>query len=127
MEQKKLDEASKIALFMGYDFFPDDTLNRVKGVFRKENKASMLAGYFRYHDSYEEQMRVVEKIEETVAGPYLGFSVRIEDKRCTIFCYPPNEQPSVLYQTPYGSAPETKKQAILDAIIAFIDWYNKNK
>lgn len=126
MEQKQLDEASMIAIFMGYEFFPDDTLNGIKGVFRKEGKASMVAQYFRFHNSYEEQMQVIDKIESVVAGPYLGFSVKIEGNHCAISCYPPNQQPGVLFQTPYGSNPETKKQAILDAIVAFIKWYNKN-
>jgi hypothetical protein len=127
MEQKQLDEASKIALFMGYEYFPDETLSGVKGVFKKEGIPYKLAHYFNYHVSYEALMEVVDKIEATVAGPYLGFSVKIENNHCAISCYAPNQQPGILYQTPYGSNPETKKQAILDGIIAFIDWYNKNK
>lgn len=53
-----------IALFDGYKFYPDDRLNGVKGVFKKDGKLSMVAEDLDYHSSWNDLMPVVEKINK---------------------------------------------------------------
>jgi hypothetical protein len=57
-----------IAEFDGYVYFPNDTLNSIKGVYRKEDRMPMLANHFKYHSSWDWLMPVVEKIFGTITG-----------------------------------------------------------
>jgi hypothetical protein len=69
----------------------------------------------RYHTSWDWLMLVVEKIEQTNDGCTL---VIIEDERCHI----DNQK-----EFHIDSVGHTKIEAVHNAAVAFIEWYNKNK
>jgi hypothetical protein len=73
-------------------------------------------------------MPVVEKIEKDISKePYYGFTVRIADRYCLIACHERNKQDGVIYQTPWGFRPLLKIQAVWQAVVEFIKWYNQSK
>lgn len=123
-----------IADFMGYKY---DDGDECRGVFsywyhpdKKENGCytKFLSDEFNYHENWSRLMPVVEKIEQqTSIAEYIGFTVEIRNRHCCIVCHEENRQPGCIYQTPHGRNPETKIKAVWDAVVAFIEWYNKEK
>jgi hypothetical protein len=106
-----------IAEFDGYVYFPNDTLNSIKGVYRKEDRMPMLANHFKYHSSWDWLMPVVEKIED------LGnYGVEIHLKSCNIF-EASIDQSDLCIEGHF----ETKKESIWQAVVQFIQWYNNQK
>ena len=71
-------------------------------------------------------MPVVEKIETVKIPEYKGFTFDIKRNYCAIYCHYFDRHDGAIYQTPYGSNPETKIKAVYDGVIAFIKWYNAN-
>jgi len=58
-----------IAEFDGFVYYPEDTLNGIKGVLRKDDRASMHLDFDKpfhpkYHTSWNELMPVVQKIKK---------------------------------------------------------------
>ena len=73
---------------------------------------------FEYHNSWDWIMPVIEKIE-----CISNFDVRIFLKRCTIDgCLPYKEFGSMI-----EGIGKTKLEAVYNAVIEFINWYNKQK
>lgn len=84
-----------------------------------------------YHKSWDALMPVVEKIEE-LSWKFAGDDVRSHSFSITrthvcITGYTGVGQDFLFYQTPYGKSPETKIQAVWDAVTHFINEYNQNK
>ena len=104
-----------IAEFMGYkkntpskDFFQHPT---------EKNRYDRIE-FLSYNSNWNWLMEVVEKIESLL--PDDSF-VTIEHKSCWIPIYD-DEQPFGI-----ECREETKKQAVYNACIEFIKWYNENK
>lgn len=104
MNKEQVIEGNKlIAEFDGYTFEPDSKLNNIKGVFRKEGKLSMLENELKYHSSWDWLQSVLDKIHDECKLYSTG--LKFFD-RLTIF--------STIEQ-------------VLEAVVQFIQWYNKNK
>lgn len=80
-----------------------------------------------YATSWDWLMPVVEKIEHSSIGEYISFSVNVINQSCCIYCHFKNAQDGVIYQTPWGQAPDTKIEAVYSAVIEFINWYNQQQ
>lgn len=122
-----------IAKFMGYSKI-EDTSNLTcdtKELWIENKNAEpnkrILQGLPDYHSSWDWLMPVVEKIESFSAGLYHSFSVKIQDNYCGILCHEQNRQSGIIYQTPYGTNPESKIVATWDAVVEFIKWHNLNQ
>lgn len=94
-----------IAKFMGLDIITDGI-----SFFNAEYKSMK-----RYHADWNCLMEVVEKIENYNHGSTLFI---IEDERCHV-----NSQNGF----EIDSVGHTKKEAVYNACVEFIKWYNKNK
>jgi hypothetical protein len=97
-------------------------MDGVNGPFVSERVSDL-----KYHTSWEWLMPVVEKIEILSASIYWAFSVEIRKNFCAVYCHEKGKQDGMIYQTPYGTNPKSKIVAVWDAVIAFIQWYNKQK
>lgn len=58
-EQKILDGNKLIAKFMGYKFYPNNSINGTKGVYEKKNILPKLITHFEYHSSWNCLMPVI--------------------------------------------------------------------
>jgi hypothetical protein len=122
MDSKEIHEGNRlIAVFMGRPY----KFNRTKFSDGSAFEHEVLPDY---HIRWDEIMNVVEKIEKDVsASIYYGFSVTITDLHCAVWCHEKRKQDGIIYQTPYGQRPSSKIVAVWDAVVQFIQWYNKNK
>jgi hypothetical protein len=84
-------------------------------------------GQLKYHKDWQWLMPVIEKIESLSASIYWAFSVEIRKNFCAVYCHEKGKMDGMIYQTPYGTNPESKIVAVWDAVIDFIQWYNKQK
>lgn len=111
--QKMPYKSYDINYFDGNTFWPEGFKNSHHAPCRK------------YSEQWQWLMPVVEKIEkDTSASIYHRFTVVIADVYCHIKCHEKGKQDGVLYQTPYGTTPESKISEVWQAVIQFIQWYN---
>jgi hypothetical protein len=111
---KTLEEKNRmIAEFMGA------TITDIKGIqkpiYYPIMGKSVFVNKLKYHTSWDWLMPVVEKIEQTNDGCTL---VIIEDERCHI----DNQK-----EFHIDSVGHTKIEAVHNAAVAFIEWYNENE
>lgn len=119
MEQRN-EMIRTIAKFMGWEDSPyHNTPNKM---YKDNGKTGVHIDHLNYDTDYNSLMEVVEKIEAMTSDTYYAFTVGITGKYCVINCYEKNRQHGVIYQTPYGFEPETKKQALLLGIVDFIEY-----
>jgi hypothetical protein len=73
MTKENLEKARFLAVFMGYEYKPEDTLNDVKGVYRKEGMLPMLITDFKYHSSWDALMPVYKRFINLQGMPMPAF------------------------------------------------------
>jgi hypothetical protein len=130
MENEILEGNKLIAEFMGWEYAQNVIGNSKSSFIYKDSGGTTYANeeMFKYHSSWDWLMPVVEKIEKDISKePFYGFTVRIADRCCLIACHQKNKQDGVIYQTPWGFRPLLKIDAVYQAVIEFIKWYNQNK
>jgi hypothetical protein len=76
------------------------------------------AYYLKYHKDWNELMPVVEKIES------LGYDVTIDGKRCYITY---GDYGTKTYEHIADEECQSKLEAVYNAVIQFIHYYNSNK
>jgi len=114
MEAQDILEANTlIAIFDGYKFYCNDSVNGSNGVYRKKNKIGMLKTDFKYDTSWSWLIPVLEKIG------LLGYSVNISiNHSCEI--WKPNYEPNISFRY----LGQNTKICVYKSIIDFIKWYN---
>lgn len=132
MNEKEIIEGNRlIAEFMGYKYYPDDTLNGIKGVLRHPERLSLhldinKRGCAEYHTDWNELMPVVEKIE-TTTNPESTYKdhtmiVSIETGYCLV-----SENGEAPVCEFIADESETKIQTVWKLVVSFINWYNLSK
>jgi hypothetical protein len=109
-------------------FAPDEHKYWMAKLLASEGDRTRFFNAAKYHSSWDWLMPVVEKIEKDVSKePFFGFTVVLAGHFCHIKCHEKNCQDGIIYQTPYGTKPKTKIEAIIWlAVVEFIKWYNQN-
>ncbi len=117
-----------IAKFMGFTFHPNDTINDIKGVFRKEGYGGISIDesnptHFKYHNSWSSLMLVIDKIES------LEYECVINFRRHGQF---PKNPITIIYLDlkrhgfigDIRGEGKTSFEVTYKAVIAFIKYYN---
>jgi hypothetical protein len=110
-EQEILEGNKLIAEFMGYKYFPNNSLNGIKGVYEKEGKSLMLITDFTYHSSWDWLMPVVEKIGSL---------------EC-VYHWELTQNTFTIYSDEDFQHFGTDIERVCTTIIEFIKWYNDVK
>lgn len=122
-----------IAEFMGYKYFPNHTLDGIKGVYRCGGKEPMNIKEFKYHSSWDWLMHVVEKIEDIKVNGIdyereveWQFSVEIMNMGCVIHrdVLPQYWGTETDFLKLYDCEANSKIYSTWLAVIQFIQWYN---
>ncbi len=118
-----------IAEFMGWKYFPKDSINGHCGVLKKIGKGDLLLDHTiagqgswapKYHSSWNWLMPVVEKIENT------GYISTIEKMNLNYTHRVWFNDAKTYQEVAHGARDETKLIAVYEAVIDFIKWHNSN-
>lgn len=92
-------------------------------------KRDVIISRLRYHDSWDWMMPVIENINSFQAK-YVGSGVSLHHRNC-LLGYHASSNGSHVYEKSFDTYKNDQTKTLLentfDAIVEFINWYNKNK
>ena len=116
-----IQESNKlIAEFMGWTFHPEEReteLEYIENTWSPPNSKKIYVPHeWKFHKSWDWLMPVVDKIQEEYGDGEEHISIQ-PPNTCSLTPFR-----GALYKSFYG---KTTKQATYEAVVAFIQWYNK--